>query len=143
MWVQPDGLAEFGVGLVQLALIPQDVSQAIVKVGVLGRKFHRFFAVGERLVQLPLKSECPSQLVQRRGIRTVLLDECTKLGDEFVQFALTPQGAAKVGIGIEPLRVKDNGEATLLDRLVELSVVAQGPTEVVVKAPVLGGEVEG
>ena len=52
--LEPDRLAVFGDGLVELALVSQGVAEVVVGLGVVGLEPDRLAVFGDRLVELPL-----------------------------------------------------------------------------------------
>ncbi len=138
--LEPDRLAELGDRLLQLPLLPQGVAEVVVGERVVGLEPDRRAEFGDRVIQLPLGFQgvaeatwaCASSGSSRIAARnSAIASSCfpwSARARPRLSWAKASSGSSRIAV------------AVFGDRLLQLPLVGQGVTEVVVGHGVVGPE---
>ena len=138
--LEPDRLAVFGDGLVELPLGLQGDAEVVVGLGVVGLEPDRLAVFGDGLVELPLGLQGDAEVDVGLGVVGLEPDRLAVFGDGLVELPLGTQGDAEVVVGLGVVGLEPDRLAVFGDGLVELPLVTQGDAEVVVGLGVVGLE---
>ena len=103
-WLEPDGLAEGGDGVIELSLVRQRVAEQIVSQCVAGHESNRLSISSDRLVQLPDSFQGVAKGGLGIGVFGCEPDRLADLDRRFGRFFLEMQSDSQLHVGEWALR---------------------------------------
>ena len=138
---EPNRLAEFGDGLVQLPPFVQDIAEVVMGTGVLGSDSDRVAVFGDSVVQLPQAGHGDAQVVVGLGVVRIVPQRPVISAIASSIFPVSPSKLPRLTWASTRAGLR-RSSPVLGDRLIPMPLIVQGLAQAIVGLGAVGLEAQ-